>query len=101
MPKNPPPVAHEPAEVNLADRAGLAHPKPADAARKRGEYGQYGMRADDAHAHGSNYGAPTDHESFDDEYRTREMRNHTPRSEPTGLTETPKELAAKPTAGSQ
>lgn len=38
---------------------------------------------------GSNYGAASDHESFDGEYLRREQRDHRPRTIPTGLSHTP------------
>lgn len=80
---------HDPQQPGPSAQARTPLPRPSEAGLKPAEYGQYGMRADAGGGHGSDHGAASDHESFDGEYRTREMRDHRARSIPTGLSDAP------------
>lgn len=91
------PKKHTQPDDSPQTRAPL--PDPSAAGLKPVEYGQYGMRTEQAGGHGSAHGAASDHESFDAAFSTREARNHRPRTIPTGLSDAPEVDAAQTASG--
>lgn len=89
MPKTNPHEAQTNISPNGATPERLPLPDPSAAGLKPVEFGQYGMRTNKEGGHGSDHGAVTDHETFDDEFSTREARNHRARTLPNGLADEP------------